>query len=105
MIDFLKLFVRFLASPFRTQMQLEAEIIVLRHQLNVLRRQVPKPRLTAADRLLFVWLCGLFPTLRGSPSFNQKRSCAGTELAFASTGDGSLGLAAAGQRPRSRFAA
>jgi putative transposase len=38
---------------------------MLRHQLNVLCRQAPsKPRLTAADRLLFVWLCRLFPSLR-----------------------------------------
>jgi transposase InsO family protein len=35
---------------------------MLRHQLNVLRRRVPsKPRLAAADRLLFVWLYRLFP--------------------------------------------
>src|SRR5215470_1367866 len=65
MLDFLRLFVHVLAAPFRTQAQLEAEITMLRHQLHVLRRQVSaKPRLTAADRLLFVWLCRLFPSLR-----------------------------------------
>jgi hypothetical protein len=37
MIDFLKLFVHIL----ETQARLEAEISVLRHQLNVLRRQAP----------------------------------------------------------------
>jgi transposase InsO family protein len=64
MRDFLGLFFHVLASPFRTQAQLEAEIAMLRHQLNVLRRQAPlRPRLTAADRLLFVWLCRLFPSL------------------------------------------
>ena len=56
MLDFFRLFVRLLGSSLRTQAQLEAEITVLRHQLNVLRRQAPTPRLTAADRLLFVWL-------------------------------------------------
>jgi transposase InsO family protein len=71
MIDFLKLFVRLLASPLRKQAQLEAEITVLRHQLNVLRRQAPTPRLTATDRLLFVWLCRLFPCLRGAITIVQ----------------------------------
>jgi putative transposase len=37
---------------------------MLRHQLNVLRRRVPsKPRLTVADRLIFVWLYWLFPSV------------------------------------------
>lgn len=64
MIDFLKLFVHVLVSPFKSQGRLEAEIIVLRHQLNVLRRRVlPKPKLTIADRLLFVWLYRLFPSV------------------------------------------
>jgi hypothetical protein len=33
MIDFLKLFVHVLVSPFKTRAQLETEIILLRHQL------------------------------------------------------------------------
>jgi hypothetical protein len=50
MLDFLKLFLHVLAAPFRTQAQLEAEVTLLRHQLNVLRRQAPaRPRLTAAN--------------------------------------------------------
>jgi hypothetical protein len=62
-LDFLRLFFHVQPAPFRTQAQLEAEITMLRHQLNVLRRQAPsKPKLTAADRLLFVWLCRLFPS-------------------------------------------
>lgn len=45
-------------------MRLEAEIIFLRHQLNVLRRGAPaKPRLTVADRLIFVWLYRFMPSL------------------------------------------
>jgi transposase InsO family protein len=72
MFDFLRLFVHVLAAPFRTQAQLEAEITMLRHQLNVLRRQAPsRPRLTAADRLLFVWLCRLFPSLRSAITIVQ----------------------------------
>jgi hypothetical protein len=57
MIAFLIMFLHVLVSPFRTRARLEAEIVLLRHQLNVLRRRVPsKPKLTVADRLLFVWL-------------------------------------------------
>jgi transposase InsO family protein len=62
MIAFLILFLHALVSPLKTQARLEAEILLLRHQLNVLRRQVrSKPRLTVADRLIFVWLYRLFP--------------------------------------------
>src|SRR5258708_31724788 len=62
MMYFLKLFVHVLVSPFKTQARLEAEIVMLRHQLTVLRRRVPsKPKLAVADRLLFVWLYRLFP--------------------------------------------
>ena len=64
MIAFLSLFLHIVVSPFRTKARLEAEIILLRHQLNVLRRRVPsKPRLAAADRLLFVWLYRLVPSV------------------------------------------
>ena len=52
MISFMSLVFHVLVSPFKTQARLEAEIIMLRHQLNVLRRRV----LAVADRLLFVWL-------------------------------------------------
>ena len=62
MIAFLILVLHVLVSPFKTQARLEAEIIMLRHQLNVLRRKVPKPKLVPSDRLLFVWLCRLFPS-------------------------------------------
>jgi hypothetical protein len=37
------------------QGKLEAEIVLLRHQMSVLRQRVPsRPKLTVADRLLFV---------------------------------------------------
>ena len=72
MFDFLRLFLHLLAAPFRTQAQLEAEVTMLRHQLNVLRRQAStRPRLTTADRLLFVWLCWLFPSLRSAITIVQ----------------------------------
>jgi PAS domain S-box-containing protein len=40
MIAFLILFIHVVISPFKTKARLEAEIIMLRHQLNVLRRRV-----------------------------------------------------------------
>jgi putative transposase len=88
MLDFLRLFLHVLAAPLRTQAQLEAQVTLLRHQLNVLRRQAPsKPRLTAADRLLLVWLWRLFPSL----------CCVGIGRAFGFIGDGSRVRAAAAQ--------
>jgi hypothetical protein len=57
MIGFLIPLLHVVISPFKTQARLEAEIVLLRHQLNVLRQRAPsKPKLTVADRLLFVWL-------------------------------------------------
>src|SRR4029453_2605422 len=64
MIAFLSLLLHVVVSPLKTKARLEAEIIMLRHQLNVLRRRVPsKSRLAVADRLLFVWLYRLFPSV------------------------------------------
>ena len=40
MIAFLILFLHVLVSPVKTQARLEAEIVLLRHQLSVLRRRV-----------------------------------------------------------------
>src|ERR1700682_3956104 len=64
MIASLILFLHVLVSPFKTQARLEAEIVLLRHQLSVVRQRVrSKPKLTVADRLLFVWLYRLFPSV------------------------------------------
>jgi hypothetical protein len=48
---------------FRSRATLEAEILILRHQLNIQRRHLPK-RLTlgAMDRLIFVGLYRLVPS-------------------------------------------
>ena len=52
---------------FQSRERLKAEIIVLRHQLNILRRRAPKrPRLSGCDRALFVWLHRLFPSIVGA---------------------------------------
>src|SRR6516164_186422 len=41
---------------FRTRAALQMEVFALRHQLNVLRRSVKRPKLTAADRFLWARL-------------------------------------------------
>lgn len=41
MISFLGLLLHVLVLPFRSRASLEAEIVFLRHQLNVLKRQAP----------------------------------------------------------------
>ena len=51
-----------LIGLFRSRAALEAEILVLRHQLNVLRRSCPKRvTLSSMDRLLLVGLYRLAP--------------------------------------------
>src|SRR5882762_444317 len=72
MIVFLSLVLHVVVSPFKTKARLEAEIIILRHQLNVLRRKVPsKPKLAGADRLVFVWLYRLFPSVLNAVTIVQ----------------------------------
>jgi putative transposase len=51
-----------LAHRCRSRAALELEVIALRHQLAVLRRQRPgRPRLFSLDRLLWVWLYMVWP--------------------------------------------
>ena len=100
MIDLLKLLLAVVASLFKSRAELEAENLVLRQQVNVLRRRMPKrPALTNIDRLLFV--C----SIAGSPrpqaplrSSDPRRSFAGTALAFGPTGDGDRAIALADRK-------
>ncbi len=71
MIAFLSLFLHVLILPFKTQARLEAEIVLLRHQLNVLRHISSKPKLAVPDRLLFVWLYRLFPSVLNAVTIVQ----------------------------------
>ena len=51
-----------LSFRVRSRLTLELELVALRHQLTVLRRQRPgQPRLFSADRLLWVWLYRIWP--------------------------------------------
>ena len=67
MKDLLKLILGVLASLFRSRAKLEAENLVLRQQVNVLLRRMPKrPDLNNTDRLLLVWLYRWFPCVLGA---------------------------------------
>src|SRR5262252_5832862 len=67
MTDLLRLLLAVLASLFKSRAELETEILVLRQQVNVLRRRMPKrPALTNIDRLVFVWLYRWFPSTVGA---------------------------------------
>jgi transposase InsO family protein len=59
------LFLSMLCDCFKPQQRLEAEILVLRHQLNVLQRHTPRRRLQLrwADRALFIWLYRRYPRI------------------------------------------
>src|SRR6476469_2028065 len=46
---------------FRSRASLVAEILVLRHQINILRRHSPKRQNSAMDRLIFAELYRLAP--------------------------------------------
>ena len=53
-----------LIGLFRTRSSLVAEILVLRHQINVLQRHSPKRQtFSSADRLIFAWLYRSAPTV------------------------------------------
>jgi hypothetical protein len=52
------LFIRVLCECYKSRRRLEAEIMVLRHQLNVpQQRAARRLYLIWANRVLFVWLC------------------------------------------------
>ena len=63
MVQLLRLLCGALIGLFQSSARREAEILVLRQQINVLRRKSPtRPALNNTDRLLFVWLSRLVPT-------------------------------------------
>jgi hypothetical protein len=62
MVAFISELLSWLAGRFRSRAELELEVIALRHQLAVLHRQRPgRPQLFALDRLLRIWLYGVWP--------------------------------------------
>jgi hypothetical protein len=79
-----------LASPFKSNIRLEAENAVLRHQLIVLRRKLKsRVRLTNSDRWFFVQLYRWFPSILSALMIiRPQRWCVGIGPAFAAIGAG-----------------
>jgi hypothetical protein len=64
MVELCRLIWCALTGLFRSRASLQAEILVLRHQLNVLRRKSTKrPAFSNFDRLIFAGLYGLAPNV------------------------------------------
>src|SRR5258705_3290667 len=62
MITLLSAVASLLSFRVRSRASLELELVALRHQVTVLRRQRPgQPRLLFGDRLLWVWLYRIWP--------------------------------------------
>src|SRR5438105_4794115 len=64
MIAMVKALLAVIPSLDKSRSALHIEILVLRHQLNILSRRSPcRARLTNSDRLFFLWLYRLWPGL------------------------------------------
>lgn len=58
--------IQLLATLARGDAAKDLEILVLRHQLGVLRRQIPRPRLEPTDRALLAAVSRALPSARWS---------------------------------------
>jgi hypothetical protein len=66
MLALLRLLAAFIANLFKSRRGLEAEILFLRHQLNIALSQRPaRLPLRSSDRVLLVWMTRLWPSLLG----------------------------------------
>jgi hypothetical protein len=104
--DLLKLIWCTFIGLSRSRAALDAEIVALRHQLDVLRRNAPE-RLAfrTFDRLVFSSLYRIAPRVLNVLVIVKPETVIRWHHAgFACSGDGSRSLAAAEQRCRSKFA-
>ena len=67
MLDLCRLIFGIASDLLRSRVALEAEILVLRQQINVLRRANPQRlRFVSIDRLILGGVCRLFPKMYGA---------------------------------------
>jgi hypothetical protein len=95
-----------LVSLFRSRVSLEAEILILRHQLNIQRRHVPnRVAFSAVDRLIFVGLYRLVPNaIKALTIVKPDTVMRWHRAGFDCIGAGNRGSAAADQLYRWKFA-
>jgi hypothetical protein len=93
MLAYISALFSWLACRFRSRVELELEVIALRHQVAVLHRQHPgRRRFVTIDRLLWVWLYRLWPRcLEVMVLVKQPPRSNGIGRAFTSTGGGGRG--------------
>jgi hypothetical protein len=71
----------------RSRATLELELIALRHQVTVLRRQRPgRPQLSSLDRVLWVWLYRIWPQVIDAMLLVKPATVAGNIVAFPEVG-------------------
>jgi hypothetical protein len=76
MIDLCKLIWCAFARLFRSRAELEAEILVLRHQLNVLRRKSPgRLAFSSIDRVVFAGMYALAPNILDALKIVKPETC------------------------------
>jgi hypothetical protein len=73
----------FVADLFKSRCRLEAENLLLRHQLTIaLRRAPPRLRLRGSDRALLIWMTRLWPSLLGAVQVVQPETILRWHRAF-----------------------
>ena len=87
------------ADLFKSRRRLEAENLLLRHQLAIaMRRAPPRFRLRGSDRELLVWITRLWPSLLDVVQLVQGRpSCVGIALGSKDFGVGNRVIGQGGQ--------
>lgn len=63
-----------IAAWFRSRLDLQMELIALRHQVAVYKQSVTRAKLQPADRLLWAWLSRLWPGWQRALAFVQPRT-------------------------------
>jgi hypothetical protein len=101
MLDLCRIIFRIVVDLFRPRAALEAEMLVLRQQIIVLRRGRPsRVPFLAVDKMVLGWVCQLFPKTREALAI--VRLFAGIAQVSDVTGVRNRGLVRAGPRCRLR---
>ena len=89
----------FVADLFKSRSRLEAENLLLRHQLTIALRQAPpRLRLRGGDRAFLIWMTRFWPSfLMLFRWFNPRPSCVGIALGSKSFGVGNHVIGQGGQ--------